>query len=77
MMISARGRHFQVVHAATGEPVGFAEQAADDLELPHLRRVGVDHRAHIVQRVNAERDDRRQGFTPFFGAAVEFVQATA
>ena len=77
MMISARGRHFEVVHAAAGEPVGFAEQAADDLELPHLRRVGVDHRAHIVQRVDAERDDRRQRFTPFFGAAVEFVQATA
>ena len=30
-----------------------------------------------MQRVDAERDDRRQRFAPFFGAAVEFVQAPA
>ena len=71
------GRHLEIADAAAREPVGFAEQPADDLELPHLRRIGVDHRAHVVQRMDPERDGGRQRFAPLLGAAMEFVHAPA
>ena len=71
------GRHFEVVDAAPREPVGLAEQPADDLELAHVRRIGVDHRAHVVQRMDAERDRGRQRLAALLGAAVELVHAAA
>ena len=58
------GRHFEIVDAASRQPVRLAEQAADDLELPHVRRIGVDHRAHVVQRMGADGDHRGQRLAP-------------
>src|SRR5712671_6137663 len=47
--------HFEIGYSAAGKPVGLSEQAADDLVFSHVRRIGVDHRAHIVQRVGPQR----------------------
>ena len=71
------GRHLEVGGAAAGHAVGLAEQAADDLELPHVRRIGVDHRAHVVQRMDAERDRGRQVLPLGLGAAMKFPHAPA
>ena len=71
------GGHFQILHAAAGHPIGLAEETADDLEFSHLRRIGVDHRAHVMQRVDPERDDCGQRFAALLGAAVELVEPPA
>ncbi len=71
------GGHLELAHAAARHAVGFAEQAADDLELPHLRRIGVDHRAHIVQRMRADGDGGGQRLAALLGAALELVHAAA
>ncbi len=71
------GGHFEIGDAAAGKPVGFAEQPADDFEFSHLRRIGVDHRAHVVQRVDPERDGGGERLSPLLGAAMVFVQAAA
>ena len=70
-------RHLKIADPAARHPVRFAEQAADDLELPHLRRIGVDHRAHIVQRMRSDGDRRRQRFSLLFGAPLELIHAAA
>ena len=53
------GGNFEIGGPAAGEPIGLTEQAADDLEFSHMRRIGVDHRAHVMQRVDAERNGGR------------------
>ena len=69
------GRHFEIVDAGAGEPIGLAEQSADDLEFAHVRRIGIDHRAHVVQRMGADGDHRRQRLALLLGAAVVFEHA--
>src|SRR5262249_34287554 len=71
------GRHFEVGGGGAGEPIGVAVPAAGDLEFPHVGRIGVDHRAHVVDRMDADGDDRGQRLALFFGAAVIFVHAPA
>ena len=77
MTISAPAGHLEVADPAARQPIRLAEQAADDLELAHLRRIGVDHRAHVMQRMRAERDRGGQRFAALLGAAMEFVHAPA
>ena len=59
------------------EPVRFAEKTADDLELAHVRRIGVDHRTHVVERMDAERDRGGKRVPALLGAAVKLVHAPA
>src|SRR5215813_3090488 len=47
---------FEILYAAPGEHVGFAEKAANYLIFSYLGWVGIDHRTHVVERVNPERD---------------------
>ena len=70
-------RHLEIADAAARDPVRLAEQPADDLELPHVRRIGVDHRAHVVQRMRSDGDRRGQRFSALLGAALELVHAAA
>src|SRR5262249_22256948 len=46
----------EILHATLGKQIGFAEKATNDLILSYLRWVGVDHRTHVVEWVNAERN---------------------
>ena len=71
------GRYVKFVDPTAGEAVGFTEQTTDDLELPHIGRIGVDHRAHIMQRMGADCDHRRQRVAALLGAAMKLVHAPA
>ena len=70
-------RHLEIGNAAARQPIGLAEQTADDLELPDIRRVGINHRSHVMQRMGADRDRHRQRLATLLGAAVELIQAPA
>jgi len=52
-------------------------EGLDDLELSRMRRVGIDHRAHVVQRMRSDRDRRRERLSLLLGAALEFIHAPA
>src|SRR5262245_36137560 len=65
----------EILHAALGEHIGLAKETANYLILPDLRWVGVDHRTHIVERVNTERDGDGKTLPALFGAAVELPHA--
>ena len=71
------GGHFEIGDPAAGEPIRLAEQAADDFVFSHVRRIGVNHRAHVVQRMDPERNGGRERLSALLGAAMEFVQAPA
>ena len=71
------GGHLELADAAARHSIGCAEQASDDLEFPHLRRIGVDHRAHVVQRMRPDGDGRGQRLPALLGAALELVHPAA
>src|ERR1700704_4492823 len=45
-----------LANAAARDAIGLAEQTSDDFRFPHVWRVGVHHRAHIMQRMRPNRD---------------------
>jgi hypothetical protein len=71
-----RRRHLEIGDAAARQPIRLAEQPADDLELPHVLRIGIDHRAHVMQRMDAERDRHRQVLALLLRAAMKLVHAS-
>src|SRR4051794_41853898 len=58
------GGNFEILDPAAREAVGLTEEAADDLELTHLWRISVEHRAHIKQRGGAQRGRPRERGAP-------------
>ncbi len=68
-------RHVEVFDTALGKPVRLPEQPADDVVFAHVGRIGVDHGAHVVQRVRADDDGSGQRMPSRLGPAVEFVHA--
>src|SRR5262245_14743966 len=71
------GGHLEIGDAAAREAIWFPEQTADDLELSHVRRIGVDHRPHVVQRMGPQRDGGGQRLPALLGAAVKFIKTAA
>src|SRR5580692_8201272 len=61
------GGHFNIFDSTAGETIRLSEQAADDVKLPYVRRISIDHRTHIVQRMSADHDRGRQRLPPRLG----------
>ena len=70
-------RHFQIGGAASCDTIGLAKQGADDLVFSDVRRIVIGHRSHIMDRMNADHDGRRQRLTARLGPAMEFIHAAA
>src|SRR4029079_12847314 len=71
------GADFEIVDSGFRQPVGLAEQPANDLDLPPVRRIGIDHRTHVVQWMRADGDHRRQRLSLLLGATVILVHPPA
>ena len=69
------GWNLKIADAAARQPIRLAKQAADDFIPPHMLRVGIGHRAHVVQRMDAKGNGRREGLPALFRATVELIHA--